>query len=110
VKDRYEIDLSLWRQNKLIIKSDDIPESIRKYMFLKHSSKCQKCGWSSVNSFTKKIPLQVHHIDGNHRNNLEENLELLCPNCHSLTETFGSRNRGKGRDARRSWRKKQKTD
>lgn len=37
--------------------------------------------------------LQIHHIDGNHYNNEESNLQLLCPNCHSLTPTFGALNK-----------------
>lgn len=40
-----------------------------------------------------KIPLCVHHIDGNHRNNDESNLQLLCPNCHSLTDNYCGRNK-----------------
>lgn len=35
------------------------------------------------------IPLELHHIDGNHHNNTSENVKLLCPNCHSQTKTFG---------------------
>lgn len=66
---------------------------IRRYLFEKYDSKCQLCGWGEVNSYTGKVPLQVHHIDGNSENNKEENLQLLCPNCHSLTENFGSRNK-----------------
>ena len=50
------------------------------------------CGWNQENQFTHIIPLQVHHIDGDCTNNKEENLQLLCPNCHSLTETFGNKN------------------
>lgn len=37
-------------------------------------------------------------IDGDFRNCSEENLTVLCPNCHSLTPTFMSLNRGNGRD------------
>lgn len=66
---------------------------IRKYLFEKYNSKCSVCGWSKVNPFTNKVPLQIHHIDGNCVNNKEENLQLLCPNCHSLTENFGRRNK-----------------
>ena len=54
---------------------------------------CQKCGWHEVNPYTGIVPLQIHHIDGDCKNNKEENLQLLCPNCHSLTENFGSRNK-----------------
>lgn len=62
-------------------------------MLKKHDYKCEKCGWGEINPFTNKTPLQIHHIDGNSLNNKEENLQLLCPNCHSLTENFGSRNK-----------------
>ncbi|MFF7437165.1 HNH endonuclease [Streptomyces sp. NPDC008122] len=41
------------------------------------------------------LPLEVDHIDGDWRNNQPENLRLLCPNCHSTTDTY--RGRGKGR-------------
>ena len=55
-----------------------------------------------MNLFTKKIPLEVEHIDGNSQNNKEENLTLLCPSCHSLTKTYKGANKGKGRKHRRS--------
>lgn len=38
------------------------------------------------------LPLEVHHKDGNKRNNKLENLEILCPNCHSLTDTYKNKN------------------
>ena len=75
----------------------DIPDRIRTYLFKKYNNKCSKCGWSETNPFTNKIPLEVEHIDGNYKNNRPENLTLLCPNCHSLTETYRGRNKGKGR-------------
>lgn len=75
----------------------NISAHIRRYLFIKYDSKCCKCGWNEVNLTTKKIPLEVNHIDGNYKNNMEENLELVCPNCHSLTSNFKSLNRGKGR-------------
>ena len=79
-------------QESGIIGKDGIATAVRKYMFEKYNNSCQLCGWSSVNPYTGLIPLQIHHIDGNCKNNSEENLQLLCPNCHSLTENFGSRN------------------
>lgn len=71
---------------------DVIATAVRKYMFEKYNNSCQKCGWNKVNEFTDLVPLQIHHIDGDCKNNKENNLELLCPNCHALTENFGSRN------------------
>ncbi|MGW7101057.1 HNH endonuclease signature motif containing protein [Streptomyces sp. NPDC054838] len=41
------------------------------------------------------LPLEVDHIDGDWRNNRADNLRFLCPNCHSTTDTY--RGRGKGR-------------
>lgn len=70
---------------------------VRKYLFKKHGNSCQICGWGETNPFTGRIPLQVHHINGDSLDNNEENLMLLCPNCHSLTENFGSRNKNSPR-------------
>jgi len=70
-----------------------ISEHIRKYLFEKYNCSCQICGWSEKNEFSGTVPLQIHHIDGNYKNNKEENLQLLCPNHHSLTETFGRLNK-----------------
>lgn len=39
------------------------------------------------------LTLQLDHIDGNSRNNILENLRILCPNCHTQTSTYGSKNR-----------------
>lgn len=74
-----------------------ISKRIRNYLFEKNNSKCEICGWGEKNPVTNKIPLQIHHIDGDCTNNREDNLQLLCPNCHSLTETFGSLNKNSKR-------------
>lgn len=70
-----------------------VTEYIRKYLYEKYDNECCKCGWHKINQYTNKIPLEVSHIDGNYKNCKEENLELLCPNCHSLTPNFRSRNK-----------------
>ena len=77
-----------------------ISNHIRRYLFQKYDSKCCECGWGKVSKYTKVAPLEVEHIDGNHKNNCEENLKLLCPNCHSLTATYRNLNKGFGRNAR----------
>lgn len=38
------------------------------------------------------IPLELHHIDGNTQNNSLDNLKLLCPNCHALTDNYRAKN------------------
>ena len=74
---------------------------IRPYLLLKASYKCEECGWSEINRFTAKFPLTIHHIDGNTLNNIIDNIIVLCPNCHSLTEFYGRRGFG-GKDRYRS--------
>lgn len=78
---------------------------VKRYIKEKFDNKCCKCGWCKINPYSKKYTLQIEHIDGNGSNHREENLELICPNCHSLTKTFGSLNRGHGRDYRNEQRK-----
>ena len=68
----------------------EISNHIRKYIIEKYDNKCCKCGWNEINLRTNKTPLQIDHIDGDALNNKEENLQLLCPNCHALTETYGN--------------------
>lgn len=65
-----------------------ISGSIRTYLFKKYDNKCQKCGWGEINPTTGKCPLEIHHKDGNKAHNDLNNLELLCPNCHSLTPNY----------------------
>lgn len=48
--------------------------------------KVEECEICHLNEwFGKKLTLELHHIDGNRFNNDFDNLQLLCPNCHSIT-------------------------
>lgn len=73
---------------------------IKRYLREKYGNKCCLCGWSEINPITKVSPLVADHIDGNWRNNIEENIRLLCPNCDSLSPTYAGLNRGNGRKNR----------
>lgn len=79
---------------------------IKRYMIQKYGAKCQQCGWAEKNPFTGLVPITLDHIDGNSHNNREENLRLLCPNCHSLTPTYGNLNKGKSKRNRRKYYQK----
>ena len=52
---------------------------------------CAACGLTS--GAAGQFCLELHHINGQGKDNRLENLELLCPNCHSQTDTWGGRNR-----------------
>lgn len=78
---------------------------IRRYVLSKAKNKCVQCGWNKVNVKTKTSPLHIDHIDGDYKNSRENNLRVLCPNCHSLTETYGSLNIGRGRVFKREYNK-----
>lgn len=54
-------------------------------------NKCEDCGLTEWKN--QPIPLEAHHIDGNKCNNNLDNLLLLCPNCHTFTPNYGSKNR-----------------
>lgn len=49
-------------------------------------NKCECCGIHDWNG--KPLVLQIHHINGKHNDNCIENLQILCPNCHSQTDNF----------------------
>jgi Zn finger protein HypA/HybF involved in hydrogenase expression len=68
--------------------------------WLKREQRCWKCGWNEIHPVLNKVPLEINHIDGNSKNNHKDNLEVLCPNCHSLTPNYRALNYGNGRTAR----------
>lgn len=51
--------------------------------------KCECCGLTEWQG--NPLPLELHHIDGDRTNNVRENLQILCPNCHSQTENWRAR-------------------
>jgi 5-methylcytosine-specific restriction endonuclease McrA len=52
--------------------------------------RCRRDEWCG-----EPLGMQLHHVNGDGLDNRLDNLMLLCPNCHSLTETWGGRNRGR---------------
>jgi hypothetical protein len=58
-------------------------------------NRCDQCGISEWRG--RPLSIQIDHINGQRNDNRLENLRMLCPNCHSQTDTFGARNAAKKR-------------
>ena len=97
---QYRQYIARWKEGAEtgLIGKKGISGHVRRFIFEKFNSKCVVCGWCEKHPADGKIPLEVDHIDGNWKNTTEDNLRLLCPNCHSLTHTYKSRNRKSVRD------------
>lgn len=52
---------------------------------------CEVCGIKDWQG--KEISMQLDHIDGDSHNHKLVNLRLICPNCHSQTETYCGKNK-----------------
>lgn len=70
------------------------PSSALKAIILLRGHKCAKCGLKEWQG--QPIPLEVHHIDGNEFNSDLSNLEIVCPNCHALTDNYKGKNINSG--------------
>lgn len=75
---------------------------VRRFILNRANNACELCGFNVLRSDGASI-LEIDHIDGNWLNSFSDNLRALCPNCHHLTDNFGSRNKGKGRTWKKSY-------
>lgn len=93
-----------WRQNPeftekytvetLFIKGKEISNiTLRRYIdkYELKPYKCALCGCTG-DWMGYELTLQLHHKDGDRTNNELDNLEYRCPNCHSITESYGGKN------------------
>ncbi len=81
---------------------------IKDFLFKKHNNTCERCGFYYRDPKTGKGPFQVHHKDGDNKNNKKENLEFLCLNCHWRTPNFAFRNRKHTKETKKLISKKSK--
>lgn len=85
----YSKDVNQFLSKESYIQSNKLKKMLFKYSL--KEEKCEKC----LNSewMGEKIPLQLHHINGDCRDNRIENLMILCPNCHAQTDNYCSKNK-----------------
>lgn len=96
---QYTNYVAAWKAGKVdgLNSLGNVNGHVKRYLREKFNNQCVECGWSKVNVHTGKVPLVADHIDGNWKNNTEDNLRLLCGCCDSLTATYKALNRGNGR-------------
>lgn len=102
-KYRYSDYIKKWKEGKnsgFQSSLGIVSRHVKNYLREKFGNKCCLCGWAEINPKTSVVPLVADHIDGNWQNNKEENLRLICPNCDSLSSTYGALNKGRGRKQR----------
>lgn len=77
-------------ENSTYTNREQIKKRLYKQKLLKEE--CAKCGLKSIWN-GKPITLQLDHINGKFNDHRLENLQILCPNCHSQTKTFCGKNK-----------------
>ena len=80
---------------EVFVKNSPVTQKVLRGYIERHSVleyKCQNCGCNG-NWQGGKIALEVHHINGDNKDNRLENLQYLCPNCHALTDTYCGKNK-----------------
>ena len=77
-----------WNKNQRLKNWSDYTKAVnlKKHLIKEKGHKCESCGNEEWMGFP--ITLEIHHIDGDKSNNSLENLQLLCPNCHSVTDNW----------------------
>lgn len=83
-----------WNLAKIKISNGEVLSEfqMRRYIVEHRGNNCEQCGqgpeWNG-----KPLTLQCDHIDGNSDNNRLDNLQIVCPNCHTQTDTWCARNK-----------------
>ena len=75
------------------IKNGKGGNGLKKYLYETRGECCEICGQGNLHNGMPLV-LQLDHIDGDSKNNKLENLRILCPNCHTQTDTWGSKGTG----------------
>lgn len=102
-----DVDISHWNHSKWSSKEEkEVWKAFKRkrnfttQLVLFRGHKCECC--NNTEWLGNQIKLEVHHIDGNPSNNDCDNLQLLCPNCHSFTPNYCGKNQKKENKPKRN--------
>lgn len=96
---RKDYFLDKWLSGEFLGRTYGLPDSIREYIYEKFNYRCAVCDEQYFHPLDGRTVNQIDHINGDGFDHREENLRVLCPTHHALTDTFGNRNAGNGRDS-----------
>ena len=84
---------SKWTLEEYLQNSADIQTNKVRTKLLEEGIKEHRCECCGLTEWLgEPIPLELHHIDGDRTNNVLENYQLLCPNCHAFTDSYRGKN------------------
>ena len=83
---RDKIPIEKYLVNGSTISISKLREKLLKEKLKEYKCENPECGLTEWHG--KPIPLQLHHINGNRTDNRLENLQMLCPNCHAMTDNY----------------------
>ena len=99
---QYKSYINKWKAKEVSgnnnTKTYSLSAHVKKHVLEAANYTCSICGWDKRHPIDNLPLVEIDHIDGNASNSFEENLRVLCPNCHSMTETFKARNKNSARN------------
>jgi 5-methylcytosine-specific restriction endonuclease McrA len=94
--ERLEIDTShwtgkVWNKGSMLKNWSNYSKAscLKPHLIKDRGHVCESC--KNTHWLEELIKLEIHHIDNNRTNNQPSNLQLLCPNCHSVTDGWRKR-------------------
>lgn len=99
---KLDLDISNWTDGRKWNKGLKLKDwkdysgvnSLKKHLIKHLGHKCEKCLTSVW--YDTPIMLEIHHMDGDRTNNDLKNLQLLCPNCHAMTDNWRGKKNAPG--------------
>jgi len=94
IKATFKRNKHYWSHEEIFVKKSRASRSVLRDYVLRHNVlklKCAECNTEKTWN-NKPITLEIDHVNGHSEDNRLENLRMLCPNCHSQTNTYRRKN------------------